>query len=333
MVRKAVKAVAVSLFFLIAVLVAALVVAALFNGRTYVATDLRDSLLLAQPVAPLAREVVLKVVTFNIQDLYIAGQNRVARMRAIGERLLDLDPDLVGIQESFIEKDRATLLSVLSGSRLTHHQYYRSGTVGCGLLVLSAFPIVETFFHRYAENGKWYKPYHGDWWAGKGVALARIALPQGILDFYNTHAHAAYGSPQYDGVRQFQMGALAEFMGRSRIGAAPALLVGDMNCRPGSTQYETVVEGAGLQRLMNIESRIDHIFGMQCGHYDFEVLDTQPIEGTVPGTPKPTRLSDHTGYISTIRIRPTGAAIAATTASLAARPPMSLTAEPLPVSN
>lgn len=303
---KVVRAVAVALFLFMLMLAAVVAVAAMFNGRTGVATDLRRSLLLIQQAAPLADEVILRIVTFNIQDLYVAGRNRLARMKAIGETLRHLDPDIVGLQESFIEKDRQELLASVEGSRLAYHQYYRSGTVGCGLLVLSAYPIVETFFHRYEQNGKWYKFYHGDWWAGKGVALARIALPQGIVDFYNTHAHAAYGSTEYDGVRRFQMGSLARFILDSWTRTAPALLVGDMNCAPGSIQYNTLVAGADLQRLMNIDSRIDHIFGAPSDSYNYEVLETLPITGNVPGQTTP--LSDHPGYMSTIRVRPTGAA-------------------------
>jgi len=304
MFRKAIRTVCVALVLFIAIMAVVVAVAAMFNGRTGAITDLRKSLLLTQPASPLAEEVVLKVVTFNIQDLYIAGRNRLARMKAIGETLCKLDPDLVGIQESFIGKDREVLLSSLAGSRLTHHQYFRSGTVGCGLLVLSAYPIVESFFHRFEQNGKWYKLYHGDWWAGKGIALARIALPQGIIDFYNTHAHAAYGSGQYDGVRQFQMGSVADFILESCLKTAPALLVGDMNCTPGSPQYQAAVAGANLERLMNVDSRIDHIFGRLCSNYEYEVIDTESIKGAVSVEGESTPLSDHTGYVSTIRVRP-----------------------------
>jgi len=316
------------LFLFLVMLAAVVAVAAVLNGRTDMVTDLRKSLLLTQPAASLADEVVLKIVTFNIQDLYIAGRNRIARMKAIGETLRHLDPDIVGIQESFIEKDRRELLASIAGSRLTYNQYYKSGTLGCGLLVLSAYPIVETFFHRYEHNGKWYKFYQGDWWAGKGVALARIALPQGIIDFYDTHAHAAYGSTEYDGVRKFQMGSLARFILDSCLRTVPALLVGDMNCAPGSIQYNTLVASAHLQRLMNIDSRIDHIFGAPSDNYEYQVLETLPITGNVPGRTIP--LSDHTGYMSTIRVRPTYiAANPAVTGRTAVTPAINL-AKPIP---
>ena len=325
---KVVRAVAVALSLFVVMLAAVVAVAAMFNGRTDMVTDLRKSILLTQPAAPLAGETVLKVVTFNIQDLYIAGRNRVARMKAIGETLRNLDPDIVGIQESFIEKDREYLLAQLENSRLAYRQYYKSGTVGCGLLVLSAYPIVETFFHRYEQNGKWYKFYHGDWWAGKGVALARIALPQGVIDFYNTHAHAAYGSTEYDGVRRFQMGSLAKFILDSWTRTAPALLVGDMNCAPGSIQYNTLVAGAKLQRLMNVESRIDHIFAAPSANYECEVLETTAITGNVPSQVTP--LSDHPGYMSTIRVKPTKTGTTQAATGQVAGNPQFAAAKPVP---
>ena len=46
-----------------------------------------------------AGRVTLKVVTFNIQDLFVAS-DREQRMRAIG-RALEAAPDLIGLQEAF----------------------------------------------------------------------------------------------------------------------------------------------------------------------------------------------------------------------------------------
>ena len=51
----------------------------------------------------------LVVVTFNVQDLYFVGKDRKRRMELIGHTLETLNPDLVGIQEAFIGKDRAVI--------------------------------------------------------------------------------------------------------------------------------------------------------------------------------------------------------------------------------
>lgn len=270
--------------------------AALFNSSTPSPTDLNASVLHAQPPDPLPAPITLRVVTFNIQDLWVVGRDRPARMRAIGQRLTELDPDIVGFQESFIEKDRTILIDAMKDSRLKYHQYYPSGTVGSGLLISSAFPIREVLFHRYTVSNPWYKFWEGDWWAGKGLALARIEVQGGYVDLYNTHAQAGYGNPAYRIVRKQQMIELAEFINRTKVDTIPAFLVGDMNCRPGNEDFETAVQGAGLVRAMLIPSSIDHIFKVTNEHYSFEVIKT--IEIPRAG------LSDHNGYVSDIRIAP-----------------------------
>lgn len=301
MIRKVLKY-AMSVFALL--LVVTVCVAMVYNSRIGVETNLAKSVLLGERLSPLASETTLRVVTFNIHDLYVASGNRPERMKAIGRKLAELDPDVVGIQESFIAEDRAILLGELSGSRLAFNQYYPSATVGCGLLVMSAYPIVETFLHRYSKNGKWYKFYHGDWWAGKGVALARLKLPGGYVDFYDTHAHARYGSDEYVSHQEVQMEELAQFVRASALGWAPAFLVGDMNCSKGSKPYEIATQKGRLKRLMQVDSAIDHIFGVESPHYEYEVLETQEIRGEAPVANGHSELSDHPGYMSVVRIIP-----------------------------
>ncbi len=282
-----------------------LCVMALFNGRVGVATEFSASPTLAAPPAPFKDTQTLKVVTFNIQDIAWVSEERPRRMRGIAAALMILDPDVVGFQESFIEEDRDVLLKELENTRLKHHQYYPSATAGSGLLISSAFPIKEVFFHRYTVANPAYKIWEGDWWAGKGVALSRIELPNGgLLDFYNTHAQAGYGNPDYDIVRQQQMSELATFVMGSQCNTTPSLVVGDLNCRPGDEDYETAIREAALTRLMVGESRIDHILAAKSLYYSFKVVDTVPIDQTVTLDGKELALSDHTGWMSTIEITP-----------------------------
>lgn len=292
---------------LVALPIIALVVLAQFNDQIGVETDYSASAGLAEQPAPLTAPLTLKVVTYNIQDLPLVSEERPRRMRGIGAVLNILDPDIVGFQESFVEEDRDILLKELANTRLQHHQYYPSATSGSGLLISSAFPIAEVYFHRYSVSNPAYKLWEGDWWAGKGVALARVTLPEGgQLDFYNTHAQAGYGNPDYDIVRTQQMAELADFVTKSQVPTTPTLVVGDMNCRPGDSDYETAVTGAGLERMMDGDSRIDHIFSMKSRHYTFRVVETTPIEQTVKLGEKTLALSDHTGWMSTIEIVPAG---------------------------
>jgi len=306
MLKRAMMTLLLSVVVFLLLPVVIVLVALPFNVRTGSDTDYSSSALLADPPAPLARPLTLKIVTFNLHALLVVARDHEVRMHAIGEVLAELDPDLVGIQEGFIEKHRQILLDAVADSRLAYHEYYPSGNVGSGKFILSAYPIVEAYFHRFEASNPWYKIYEGDFWAGKGVALARIELPDGAgcVDFYDTHLQAGYGNPAYRLVRESQMRGLAAFVNATATGTAPAFLVGDMNCRPGTEAYGIALDEAKLERLMAVRSSIDHIFCVRNPRYDFEVLDTVAIDRKVPVGGRETRLSDHTGYLSTIRVTP-----------------------------
>ncbi len=255
---------------------------------------------------PLNEPVTLKILTYNIQDTWVVGQDRPERMYGIAKKVIELDPDIVGFQEAFISKDREILIKELTTkSRLKYYKYYRSGFLGSGLLTMSAFPIREGFFHRYKKAGNWYCLWEGDWWAGKGCALTRIELPGiGFLDFYNTHMQAGYGNENYRPVKEAQARELAEFINVSYHPEFPTILVGDLNTRPGDIAHENIVEIACLERIMSIVSRIDHIYAKKGPDYKFEVLETIEIrEGIVPSG-KSMRLSDHNGYMTCVKIMP-----------------------------
>lgn len=255
---------------------------------------------------PLAKPITLKIVTFNIQNTWVVGLNREERMLAIARKLTELDPDIVGFQEAFVPRERQLLIDKLKAtSRLQHDYYFRSGLVGSGKLVMSAYPIREVFFYRYKVTGDWYKFWEGDWWAGKGCGLARIEIPDvGVIDFYNTHIQAGYGNPLYRGVKEAQCRELAEFINASCWLEHLIILVGDLNTRIGDVAHDTLVVLANLIRLMNIDSNIDHIYAKSSPLYQFEVLETIPIISGETADGRQIRLSDHYGFMSTVKITP-----------------------------
>lgn len=276
------------------------------NDHTGVSVVFSDSALLGNKPPALTKPLTLKLVTFNIQDLLVVARDHEDRMRAIARKLGELDPDIVGFQEAFITDHRKILMEGLDkGSRLKHFQYFESAYMGSGLLIASAFPIEEAWFLRYRASNPWWKLWEGDYWAGKGAGLARIALPDGgMVDFFTTHAQAGYGNAAYKIVRKDQMTQLGEFIRDARLGTVPAFLTGDMNCRPGSEDYETVVNTAGLLRIMNIQSAIDHIFAVDDPRYTLDVIDTVRIDEKVTLGDKTFDLSDHNGYMSTVTVSP-----------------------------
>ena len=303
----------------------ALAIAALANGRVGAPTAWEQSALRAAPAPAVDAPFTLRVVTWNIAAAYLFTGNRAERMDAIGARLAALDPDLVGLQEAFVASDRARLRRALAGTRLRHEVRFPGATVGNGLWILSAHPIEESWFHRYRSSGPWYRLWEGDWWAGKGVGLARIRLPGGaLLDFFDTHAQAGRGNPENEVHRLGQMKELAHFVRDARVPGAPALVVGDFNTRPGRPDYELAVRGASLVRTMDLPSEIDHVFAVRTPRWRYEVVETAELTGTTLGSgpefflsrapsplewlraafgaPAETRLSDHPGYAVTLRI-------------------------------
>lgn len=299
-------------------LVAFLLTLAFVLGRVWLKKDFvgveqdyrAKSALLQSPPPGLSAPLEIKVVTFNIQDTWVVGRNRPERMRAIGAKLSLMDPDIVGFQEAFIPEDIEILKEELKDSRLKHWQYYPSGAVGSGVLTASVWPIKEVFFHRYTMAGQWWKIYQGDGAAGKGVGLARVELPdgQGFIDFFNTHAQAGYGNPYYrDPVRVSQMTELGQFVTGARLPNSPTLVVGDLNCRIGDKDYEKAIEHGKLVRQMTTDSRIDHILAVDDPNYTYEVLATEEIAEKFPIRGTMLELSDHSGWMSTLRITPKSA--------------------------
>ncbi|NLF57635.1 MAG: hypothetical protein GX580_08350 [Candidatus Hydrogenedens sp.] len=276
------------------------------NGWVGVDTDFGKSALLKTPPAALTEPVEVRLVTFNIQALWVVGRDRPARMRAIAGRLAELDPDVVGFQEAFVPADRELLVSELKRlTRLQHHQYYPSANVGSGVMISSAWPLEEVWFHRYAAHAPAYRFWEGDGLAGKGIGLARIALPGGgVMDFFNTHAQAGYGNPAYKLVRAEQMREAAAFIREAGTGTGPAFFVGDMNCRAGEPEYDRLVEELSLERAMAIPSRIDHIFWVPQPRYRIETLETVTLDDKFTEKGRQVQLSDHPGYFSRVRIIP-----------------------------
>ena len=71
---------------------------------------------------------------------------------------------------------------------LVFTHYYRSGTLGSGLAILSRFPILSSFYLKFTLAGKPLKVFQGDFYVGKGCGSVCIDQPEiGLIDIYTTH--------------------------------------------------------------------------------------------------------------------------------------------------
>ena len=254
---------------------------------------------------PHVRAEVLRVLSYNVHGLYLASRDRAPRMRAIGALLRELSPDLVALQEAFVASDRRILVDELAGTELAHSAYFPSGLVGSGLFVLSKAPIRTTRFMPFTHNGSRWKPWEGDWYAGKGVALARIEGQAGPIDLFDTHAIAGYGGglDGNEGARCTQMVELVDFVRASALPGVPAIVAGDLNTRLEERPYRIACAVGGLERLAQGETGLDHVLAAPTQGCEIMALGTRVLRERVRIGARSVELSDHPALFTTLRVR------------------------------
>ena len=249
----------------------------------------------------------LRIVTFNVHDLYWLSDHRAARMREIGKVLAAQAPDVVCLQEGFVGGDVAVIAEALRAIGLEHATDYPSGVLGSGLWTFSRFPIREVFFLRFSQNGAMFDTKGGDWWAGKGVGLARLEVAPGqLLDVYNTHMICNLGGAELKAHRHVPVREFAGFVSGASPPGIPAVLCGDFNCGPGSREFVFLDDALRWQRMLQRSTWFDHVYARSPGGaYRFTPIEEIPIQGTVPVPGEPSvSLSDHTGWLVRLRIEP-----------------------------
>jgi endonuclease/exonuclease/phosphatase family metal-dependent hydrolase len=165
----------------------------------------------------------VRVATLNLRN---TADRWPARRELLVRQLVALAPDVIAVQELRILPDQARWITAevarRSAGRLvyTPHRRPKTGLSGMweGIGVLSRLPVVST---AWLDLG-----------ADRRVAQ-RVTLRTGggDLDVYN--AHLGLGG---EGLRSAQAQRLLDWMGSRRRG--PAVLMGDLNARPGSPTIE-----------------------------------------------------------------------------------------------
>jgi endonuclease/exonuclease/phosphatase family metal-dependent hydrolase len=263
----------------------------------------------AAPAAGPRLPLSLTVVTFNVQDLFIASR-RKQRMRAIGRRLGELRPDFIGLQEAFDGGHREQLEAELERvSGLSYeHRYFPSGVMGSGLHVLTPHRIERASFWRYSRNGAWYQVRHGDFYAGKGAAMVRLGIDGiGSVDCFNTHCIASYPGAPYRDDRAVQLQELAAFVEAEATTPAPAIVLGDLNASISSPEYAPLVtayQNLTAGRGRGGAGRIDHVLVRPHDGYDVTASGYQELWSGADERGEPLQLSDHAGLVLTVALRP-----------------------------
>lgn len=191
---------------------------------------------------------VLRVLTYNVWGIPIITPARAARVRAIGDAIAEVEPDLVALQEVWMPEDGVALSRALARHGLVHSRHF-AGTFpgGSGLLIASRYPFREEHFRRYSQGKVPHTPWHLDWIADKGAARVVVQTPAGDVDFAATHLQAGYGTDEYVTVQLSQMLEVAELLGAISTGPArPLILAGDLNADFSALPFRVLAARAGL---------------------------------------------------------------------------------------
>ena len=265
----------------------------------------------------------LRIATWNIQWKFGKFEER---QPAILETIKQLQPDVIGLQESWpgqVERLAETLgyEHAWIGHQPDDHGDFtgdagaaaRDPEKGMGNAVLSRHPILERE-HVFLDDGKGRKY--------RTTLGTLIATPHGMLPFFSTHLNFRYDESL---IRQSQLTEASEFIEALAVGELPPVLVGDLNAVPDSDEirrltgrgapyvsgriwtdsWEQVGEGPGItwsdeSPYINNSAwpnrRLDYVLigwprenRPRGNPQSAELFGTEPVDGIVP--------SDHYGVV------------------------------------
>ncbi|KAF7511139.1 hypothetical protein GJ744_005370 [Endocarpon pusillum] len=209
----------------------------------------------------------IRILTHNIWALKHLSPYRPERLAHIAHLIATSPnpPDIICLQECWTYPNYALLRRRLS-ALYRHGKFYHSGCFGGGLVILSKWRIIETEMVPYTLNGRPSAFWRGDWFVGKGVAVARIALPSKFgrkndntakgryLEVFNTHLHAPYnegkeGKDTYAVHRVAQAWQIARMMRHALERGNLVVACGDFNMSPGGIESAVIQhQTRGLMR-------------------------------------------------------------------------------------
>lgn len=175
----------------------------------------------------------MRIATLNLRN---TADRWPARRQLLVRQLVALAPEVIAVQELRMVPDQARWITAevarRSAGRLAYrcHRRPKTGVAGLweGIGVLSRVPVVSTAWLDLRADGR----------VAQRVTVRTSAGPSGPgsgmaadLDVYN--AHLGLGG---EVLRSGQAQRLLDWMGGRR--RAPAVLMGDLNARPGSPTIE-----------------------------------------------------------------------------------------------
>uniref|UniRef100_A0A6G1S4G0 sphingomyelin phosphodiesterase n=1 Tax=Aceria tosichella TaxID=561515 RepID=A0A6G1S4G0_9ACAR len=220
----------------------------------------------------------IRVLTLNCWGLWLGAKKRRQRIEGIVRYLRENNCDIVFLQEVWVTSDFEIIKNGTKDIYRFAH-LFRSGSVlgSSGIVILCRWLPRVIHFEPYSLNGSPFYPWHGDWFAGKGIAYSRVDFDGLSLHLFSTHTHAYYKEnepvhDQYSVHRVCQSYQLARFITfirdtachRGTDGKDLLIVAGDMNSTSSELPYKILTTMAGLidcfktSRYSNPRSNIIH---------------------------------------------------------------------------
>ena len=156
------------------------------------------------------------------------------RIRAIGDELARMAPDVVAFQEVWTPAARAALVRAGTDAGLEYTWSGEGTLMGGGLLLMARWPLRDARHVRYSLPQVPPRPDHADYYVSKGFIDARLEHPDGAVRLFTTHLQARYA--------------------RHVEHAYRAVRFGDLNFREGDAEYQVLT---GLTGLRDAAAEID----------------------------------------------------------------------------
>ncbi len=243
----------------------------------------------------------IRVVTFNAWGVPFRDRHDDL-WDEVGPALQALRPDVVLLQEVWFEDDAAQLAEAFADIGLTHQIHHASDAPlafdSAGLMIAARWPLRDERFVPFAAGRIPVRPWHVDWFSGKGVQSAWIDHPDGPLRVATVHMQADYDGVVYTDVRVAQTAELV-----AELRPEPVhLLAGDFN------SFEDEIEHRVVRDALDLHSATAHRVD------DILVGDGVTVAGGwwmhAPGVDldgQPFAISDHAILIADVRPGPIAA--------------------------
>lgn len=266
---------------------------------------------------PGARSLQLTLVSWNVHGSPLA-RDVGARLARIADKILELAPDIVVLQEVWSDR-QVDLLRRRLGPRyqfLTPPEelngwVFRAG--GLLTLVGRSHEVEGSGFQAFTIEGSAWRFWEGDAYGDKGVLQVDVMAAGGVpLSILNTHLQSEYGERRHADIRRAQLRQLrrvAEAMGPRRL----VLAAGDLNTLADEPIFGEVAAhwsdltgparnqcrcGTRLLSDGREEGWVDHVLSRPLRSSTVEVLEVGRVRNVAPDRP----YSDHCAVLIRLRL-------------------------------